>query len=189
LLISLLTVGLSFACSVDVWVGELEVPVLVVVEVCVELVVLVVVVPALGLVAVPVAGVVAPAAVVGVVVAVEGIVAVVGVAAAAVVTVVVITGAEPVPPARSTRAAASTPSASTSTTASAVTGVFQLGDGARRVRAAEPQRRHQLCSGCRGAPQMGHGSLPGAGVADVVAGAPPLFGGEVVTLTTQSPEG
>ncbi|HEV2923543.1 MAG TPA: hypothetical protein VGW98_05895 [Solirubrobacteraceae bacterium] len=49
-------------------------------------------------------------------------------------------------PARSTRAAASTPSESTITATIPAIGSRQFGVGARRVRAAAPQRRHQSCS-------------------------------------------
>jgi hypothetical protein len=192
LLIPLLTVGLSVVCPVDVWVGVLEVPVAPFVAVPPAAFVVAV----LGVEApVFVLGFVAPAApgatpaVVGVVAgAVVAVVGVVVAAAAVVVTVVVVTGAEPEPPARSTSAAAITPSASTTRTANAATGRFQLGDGARRVRAAEPQRRHQPWSGCRGAPQMGHASPVGDG-GGAGSGAPPPCGGDAVALTSRAPEG
>lgn len=196
LLIPLLTDGVSVVCPVDVWVGVLEVPVtpfvavlpapFVVAALGVDAPVFV-----LGAVAPPVPGA-TPAAVVGVVAG--AVVAVVGVVVAAaavvVVTVVVVAGAEPEPPARSTSAAAITPSASTTRTANAAIGRFQLGDGARRVRAAEPQRRHQPWSGCRGAPQIGHASPVGAGAGGgACAGAPPPCGGDAVALTSRAPEG
>jgi hypothetical protein len=71
------------------------------------------------------------------------------VAAGAVITVLVTASVvEPEePPASLTRAAASTPRDSAVTTASVMTGAFQVGDAARRVRAAAPQRRHHSCSG------------------------------------------
>lgn len=125
---------------------------------------------------------VVPVVVVGVIV--EPAVVVAGAAAAAVVTVVVVAGADPEPPARSTSAAAIAPRASATTTASAASGGFQFGEGARRVRAAEPQRRHQLCSRCSGAPQTGHGSPVGVG-----AGASASCGGEAVALTSRVPGG
>jgi hypothetical protein len=65
---------------------------------------------------------------------------------------------EPELPASLTSAAASTPSASTATTTTAMVGAFQFGGGARRVRAAAPQRRHQSWSGCSGAPHSGQES-------------------------------
>jgi len=86
------------------------------------------------------------------------------------------------PPASFTSAAASTPSASATTTASAITGVFQAGDAARRVRAAAPQRRHHSCSGASGAPHSGHASSAG-GVAAVGTGAE----GGAATLTRRRP--
>ena len=65
-------------------------------------------------------------------------------AGAGVMTVlVIVAGLAPESPASLTREAASTPSASTITTARAAAGGPQLGDAARRVRAAAPQRRHQ----------------------------------------------
>jgi hypothetical protein len=100
------------------------------------------------------------------------------------VVVVAGTGAEP--PARSTRAAASTPRASTTTTATAPIGRFQLGAGARRVRAAAPQLRHHDCSGCSGAPHTGQASPLGTG-GGAPTGMPPWGGCEVAELT--SPEG
>ena len=106
-------------------------------------------------------------------------------AAGEVVTVVVVAGAVE-PPASLTRAAASTPSDSATTTASVATGPFQLGDAARRVRAAAPQRRHHSCSGCSGAPQSGQASPAGAGGGGA-AGVPAPGGGEVATLTSRTP--
>jgi len=61
-------------------------------------------------------------------------------------------------PASVTSAAASTPSDSTTTATSATTSAFHFGCAARRVRAAAPQRRHQLCSCFSGAPHSGHAS-------------------------------
>jgi predicted membrane-bound spermidine synthase len=73
-------------------------------------------------------------------VVVVGVLEVVVRTAAAVVTVLVMAGVvEPEPPTRLTSAAASTPSDSATTTASVATRPFQLGDAARRVRAAAPQ--------------------------------------------------
>lgn len=99
-------------------------------------------------------------------VAVVGTVAVVagfGAAAAGAVTVVVVAGARAEPPARSTSAAAITPRASATTAANAPIGRFQLGACASRVRAAAPQRKHQDCSVCSGAPHTGHASPVAAG--------------------------
>jgi hypothetical protein len=68
---------------------------------------------------------------------------VVAAGAAAVVTVLVIAGGgAPVPLARLTSAAARTPSESRTSTAIALVRPFHLGEAARRVRAAAPQRRH-----------------------------------------------
>jgi hypothetical protein len=122
-------------------------------------------------------------AVVGAVVAVEG--TVVAVESAVVVTVVVVaTAGVPEPVARLTSAAASTPSDSATTTASAAVRPLQLGDAARRVRAAAPQRRHHSWSGCNGAPHSGHGSPDGGDIACV-----PAVGGDVATLTSPTPAG
>jgi hypothetical protein len=135
-------------------------------------------------------GVVAPwVVVVAVVVAVVGIVALLDVATAAgAVTVVVVAGTGEEPPARSTKAAASTPSASTTTTVTAPIGRFQLGAGARRVRAAAPQLRHHDCSGCSGAPHTGQASPRAAG-GDVPAGMPSWGGCEVAALTSPAGAG
>jgi hypothetical protein len=116
--------------------------------------------PVPGVVVVPVVpGVVVGVVLVGVV-AVVGVVGtvVIGAATAGVVTVVVVAGTGAEPPARLTRAAASTPRASTTTTANAPISRFQLGAGARRVRAAAPQLKHHDCSGCSGAPHTGQAS-------------------------------
>gem|GEM_PF-2337828 len=126
-----------------------------------------------------------------VVVAVEEVLGVI--AAGAVVTVLVIAGTGAEPPARSISAAASTPSASASTAANTPIGPFQLGDAARRVRAAAPQFRHQACSGCNGAPQRGQASPAGGGTDGVVeippAGGCELRGGcEVAVLTSPALE-
>jgi hypothetical protein len=98
-----------------------------------------------------------------------------GVLVAGVVMVVVVAGAwGPEPPASFTKAAASTPSESTTTTTAATSGAFQLGEAARRVRAAAPQFRHHSCSGCRGAPQSGQLSpLVARGVGTPTMGASP----------------
>ena len=118
-----------------------------------------------GVVELVVPGVVLLGAVLVGVLAVVGVVGtvVIGAAAAGVVTVVVLAGTGAEPPARLTRAAASAPRASTTTTANAPIGRFQLGAGARRVRAAAPQLRHHDCSGCSGAPHTGHASPPVVG--------------------------
>jgi hypothetical protein len=103
------------------------------------------VVPGMVVARVVVPGTVAPGVVApGVVVADVG-----RVASGAVITVLVMASVvEPEEsPASLTRAAASTPRDSAVTTASVRTGAFQVGDAARRVRAAAPQRRHHSCSG------------------------------------------
>jgi hypothetical protein len=136
-------------------------------------------VPVPGVVVAPVVPVVVLGTVLVGAVAVVGVVGtvVIGAAAAGVVTVVVVAGTGDEPPARLTRAAASTPRASTATTASAPIGRFQLGAGARRVRAAAPQLKHHDCSGCSGAPHTGQASplVAGEGVAGegVSTGVPP----------------
>src|ERR1019366_2322993 len=100
--------------------------------------------------------------------------------AAAVVMVFVLTGgAGPVSPASLTRAAARTPSESTTTTTAATSGAFQLGDAARRVRAAAPQLRHHSCSGWSGLPHNGQASPP-----RVLAGG----GGTVLSLAVPAGE-
>jgi hypothetical protein len=111
---------------------------------------------------------------------------VVGAAAAAVVTVLVVAGGDESPAASLTSAAASTPSDSATSTASVVVRPFQLGDAARRVRAAAPQCRHHSCSGCSGAPQRGHASPGGVGGggAGAAVGAWPPAGGGAATLTS-----
>jgi hypothetical protein len=109
-------------------------------------------------------------------------------AAGAVVTVVVAGDAgEPESPASLTRAAAITPSDSAATTASAMIGAFQLGDVARRVRAAAPQRRHHSWSEASGAPHSGQASALGAGRACGSAGAGVVAG--PATLKSCSPAG
>jgi hypothetical protein len=109
------------------------------------------------------------------------------IAAGVVVTVLVIAGTGAEPPARSISAAASTPRASASTAANTPIGPFQLGDAARRVRAAAPQLRHQACSGCIAVPQRGQASPSGVGEAGV-ADVPPLVGCEVAALTSPALE-
>lgn len=92
-----------------------------------------------GIVAVPVVGVVG-VVIVGVVAVTVGVTTAPGVA---VVMVRVVAGPSALePPASFTSAAASTPRESTTTTIAIVSGAFQLGDAARRVRAAAPQLRH-----------------------------------------------
>jgi hypothetical protein len=135
-----------------------------------------------GVVEVAVGGLVG-AVVVGVLVA-GGVALGVWVAAAGLVTVVVGAAAlEPEPPASFTSAAARTPSDNTATTSATSSGARQLGEAARRVRAAAPQRRHQSCSGCSGAPQSGQASpaTAGGGEGAVTAGC----GGAAVLLTTR----
>ena len=106
----------------------------------------------------------------------------VGVTAGLVTVIVVGTVVEcPEPPASLTSAAASTPSASATITASAITGVFQEGDAASRVRAAAPQCRHHSCSGASAAPHSGHAWSAGGGAA-VGTGAE----GGAATLTRRS---
>jgi hypothetical protein len=122
-----------------------------------------------GLVVPGVVGVVLVGAVA--VVGVVGTVAI-GAATAGVVTVVVVAGTGDEPPARLTRAAASTPRASTATTTNAPIGRFQLGAGAKRVRAAAPQLKHHDCSGCSGAPHTGQAS-PFVAREGVSTGVPP----------------
>jgi hypothetical protein len=68
--------------------------------------------------------------------------------AGAVTVLVIAAGLAPESPASLTREAASTPSASTTMAAREAAGAPQLGEPARRVRAAAPQRRHQSCSLC-----------------------------------------
>jgi len=121
-------------------------------------------------------------------VAVVGVVAGVLVRAAALVTVRVIAGVVEEPPERLTSAAASTPSASATTTASAAIRLFQLGDAARRVRAAAPQFRHHSWSGCNGAPHRGQASAAGTRAGAAAAGVAPPGGGEVATLMSPTPE-
>jgi hypothetical protein len=120
---------------------------------------------------VPVVGVVAPAEALGEV----------RLAGAGVVTVLVIAaGLAPESPASFTSAAASTPTASTTTAARAAAGAPQLGDPAKRVRAAAPQCRHQSCSRCRAEPHTGHDS----GAASAERGAwLEAGGGGAATLT------
>lgn len=103
------------------------------------------------------------------------------------VTVVVLAGAaEPEPPASFTNAAASTPNDSTAATAATSRGALQLGDAARRVRAAAPQRRHHSCSACSGAPHNGHASV---GSAREGAGGGADGASAVATLTSPEPRG
>ena len=66
-------------------------------------------------------------------------------------------------PASFTSATASTPMAIAAMSAIPITGNRQLGVGARRVRAAAPQRRHQSCSGAIGFAHSGHASAAGGG--------------------------
>jgi hypothetical protein len=92
------------------------------------------------------------------------------VTAAGVLTVILAGGAlERELPVSWTRAAASTPSDRAATTASAMIGALQVGDVARRVRAAPPHRRHHSCSGSSAEPHNGQTSSTGAGT---VARAP-----------------
>ena len=126
-----------------------------------------VVVVAVGVVVVVVDGVVAPG-VVGVVLV--GTVAGGTLAAGALVSVVVRGVAlEPESPASLTSEAARTPRESTATTSAPTSGARQLGDPARRVRAAAPQCRHHSWCGCRGVPQSGQASR-GAAVAGAASG-------------------
>ncbi len=116
------------------------------------------------------------------------LVVVAGAIAAGVVTVVVLAGAvELESPASLTIAAASTPSDSAITVASVAIRPFQLGDAARRVRAAPPQRRHHSCSGCSGAPHSGQASPTAAGGTGAGVGTPTPAGDGVATLTSRTP--
>jgi hypothetical protein len=124
--------------------------------------------PGTVVVGVLVPGTVAPGvAAPGVVVVAVGIVATGGVSTVLVTASVVELEESPT---SLTTAAASTPRDSAVITASVTIGAFQVGDPARRVRAAAPQRKHHSCSGCSGAPHSGHVSLTDGGAA-VVAGA------------------
>jgi len=107
----------------------------------------------------------------GLVVVVAGGAAAAGALVAGTVTVFVIAaGAGPESPASFTSEAAIAPSESAATIASAATGPFQLGEAARRVRAAAPQFRHHSWLGASGVLHSGHVSA-GVGAAVADAGA------------------
>jgi hypothetical protein len=84
------------------------------------------------------------------------------VAAAGVRRVELLAVPDPESPASFTSAAAMTASESAASSARTITGARQLGDAARRVRAAAPQRRHQSCLRSSAPPHSGQTSMPGA---------------------------
>lgn len=100
--------------------------------------------------------------------------------AAGVVTVLVTARVlAPESPASETSAAVIAPRESTMVVLSATIGARQPGIAARRVRAAEPHRRHHSCPAPSGAPHSGQLSATGGGAAGLEVSP----GGGAVTLT------